>query len=103
MGKTDVQRMREHMETLTEKSASGSTVPMAKRIEALEDLQLLCEDIDNALDFVKAGWGKTLLDLYRDQGMRVETEEDREWVVQVLWLMATLLQNHPKNQNQVVQ
>eukprot|EP00158_Paraphelidium_tribonemae_P001656 Partr_v1_DN24661_c0_g1_i2_m59618 putative Functions as a nucleotide exchange factor (NEF) for Hsp70 chaperones which accelerates the release of ADP. Required for fully efficient Hsp70-mediated folding of proteins (By similarity) len=82
MGKSDTVRIKECMERLRD-----IQLPLADRELACDELELLVEDLDNAVTFVKLSLLDLLLPcfLYPERSLRIGA----------LWVLGTMLQNNP--------
>jgi hsp70-interacting protein len=89
---TDVDRMKKLVEMLRSPESS-----ITDKATALEELQYLIEDIDNANDLHKIGGFEPVLALVNDKD---STEDLRYWAT---WAVATAVQNNPWSQGQAME
>jgi hypothetical protein len=85
LGKSDSVTMREKMEIATNESAD-----VEERVEALDDLEMLIELIDNANNMAVLKLWQPLLELLDSR--------HQEIVRHALWIMGTATQNNLKGQ-----
>ncbi|KAI9164613.1 hsp70 nucleotide exchange factor fes1 [Blastocladiella emersonii ATCC 22665] len=83
LGKPDAVRMRDAMAVIADRDRE-----VADRLVAFDELELLVEHIDNAIDLRACGLWRPLLDQLADP-----TPEIRAFAA---WVTATALQNNPK-------
>lgn len=91
LNKDPVKQMLELIKIIQEEDTDDN---IESKETALADLQMLCEDIDNATDFYKIGGYSLLLALLRS------SNPDMRW--NAAELVATLVQNNPHCQKAVV-
>ncbi|KZP01828.1 Fes1-domain-containing protein, partial [Calocera viscosa TUFC12733] len=85
LGKPDAVKMKESMALASD---TGRTV--SERLQALDDLELLVESIDNANDLAKLALWQPLMSLMR--------EGNDELQQAALWVAGTAVQNNPQAQ-----
>ncbi|KAJ7153458.1 nucleotide exchange factor Fes1-domain-containing protein [Mycena crocata] len=89
LGKSDAELMKEDMSVATDESRSESA-----RIEALDHLEMLIEQIDNANNIEKLQMWTPLQNL-------ITSAPTSSIKMQALWVIGTALQNNPAAQNAV--
>jgi HEAT repeat protein len=87
--KTDSDKMKENIAILTKEGATP-----AEREEALEELNALCESIDNACDLHKVGGLVPVLATLTDPSAVLRAK--------AAWLLATCAHNNPRVQRQLL-
>lgn len=87
LGKSDGQLMKEALTVAVDRNRSDD-----ERIQALDDFEMLVEQIDNANNIAKLEMWSPLQDLL------TASESSAEISTQVLWIIGTALQNNPKAQ-----
>lgn len=82
MGKPDIIRMKECVDNIKSDSVQDKD-------RYFDELELLVEDIDNAKDFVKSGLFDELFALADSAATK-----DSQLLANILWIMATIVQNN---------
>ncbi|KAF8462501.1 armadillo-type protein [Russula ochroleuca] len=85
LGKPDSEQMKEALA-----KAQDASLDESARLTALDDLEMLVENIDNANDLEKLGMWEPLQDLL--------ASPSDEMKVQALWVIGTAVQNNPAAQ-----
>lgn len=88
LGRPDAEQMKEDVATATDTSKSED-----ERLAALDHLEMLVEQIDNANDLQKLKLWEPLVSLLDS------TESSTEIKVQILWVIGTAIQNNPQAQD----
>lgn len=86
LGKSDPKRMKECVE-----AAVNDAFALHVRLDALDELEMLVESIDNAMDMGKIQLWQPLMDL-------LNRHEDADMKKMCLWVMGTAAQNNPQAQ-----
>lgn len=87
LGKSDGQLMKEALTVAVDRNRSED-----ERVQALDDFEMLVEQIDNANNIAKLEMWSPLQDLL------TASDSSAEISTQVLWIIGTALQNNPKAQ-----
>ncbi|KAL9714949.1 hsp70 nucleotide exchange factor fes1 [Leucoagaricus gongylophorus] len=90
LGKSDAEQMKEDVDVGSDRSKSED-----ERVAALDHLEMLVEQIDNANDLEKLGLWPALISLLDSP------ESSTEIKVLVLWVIGTAIQNNPQAQDVV--
>ncbi|KAI3658001.1 hypothetical protein MP638_001825 [Amoeboaphelidium occidentale] len=94
MGKSDTVRMKECMEVILKEEEDSDSEEIEDQHRALDELELLVEDLDNSKDFVRLNMLDPLLMLL-SRLKRQQVKKSKMVLVGILWVMGTMVQNNP--------